>query len=168
MKPRPQLTRLRSYFAGVTEHVFQTKLGLVNPLLIDYVIELLVKFARCDSSFRIRDVQGKQLYQVTDMLGEASHRIGKARLAVHQHIGDFTLYWTGVFPESLNCFQSSDRADHLIDYCSTGKRSYKIASKIAGEDEPAESAVLEQLSHEFDICVYGLREVRRVWEHSNQ
>ena len=35
------------------------------------------------------------------MMVEAEARIGDARREVHRHIGDFTLFWTGIYPEAL-------------------------------------------------------------------
>ena len=39
-----------------------------------------------------------------------------------------------------------------------------VASTIPGDDPQAEEGVLRRLSHEFELCQYGLREVRREWE----
>ena len=95
----------------------------------------------------------------------ADERIGTARRQVHRHIGDFTLFWAGVYPEALRELQSPAKKDHFIDYCSQGKRAYRIASGIDADDsEGAPSDVLERLSREFEMCAYGLREVRREWE----
>ena len=43
-----------------------------------------------------------------------------------------------------------------------GKRAYYIASKIPRRsDDPPGNEVLERLSHEYDVCVQGLTEIRR-------
>ena len=54
--------------------------------------------------------------------------------------------------------------DALIDYQQQGKRAYWIASTIPVEKEAAPADVLKQLSEQFELCVYGLGEVRRQWE----
>lgn len=103
--------------------------------------------------------------QVAEMIVEANERVGTARRQVHRHIGDFTLFWAGVYPEALRELRSSAKKDHFIDYCSQGKRAYRIASSIeTSEPEDAPSEILERLSREFEMCAYGLREVRREWE----
>ena len=51
---------------------------------------------------------------------------------VHRHIGDFTLYMSGIFPQYLQRIKSSGMIHHgdfLIDYIKTGKRSYSIAKR---------------------------------------
>jgi hypothetical protein len=156
---------LRRFFAGLSEYTFQTQLGVADPILIDYVSDLLARFVRQDVAFRVRDLAGRPIVQVTHMLAEAEKRVGDARREAHRHIGDFTLFWVGVYPESLD--RKTSLPDHLIDYKTEGKRSYWIASTIATDEdteEAAPSGVLEQLSRNFELCAYGLREVRREWE----
>ena len=158
------LEQLQRYFAGLTESAFQTRLGVADPPLLEYISDLLVRFVHCDSIYRVRDLTGNRLDQVAEMLAEAEARIGESRREVHRHIGDFTLFWSGVFPEALRRIRSPLRRDALVDYCQHGKRSYYIASTIRDRDDDEQSSVLERLSHDFELCVYGLGEVRREWE----
>jgi hypothetical protein len=156
---------LNRYFAGIAEYVFQSKLGVVDPPLVDYVSSLLLRFVRSESIHRVRSLSGKPVVEVTEMLVEANARVGTARRNVHRHIGDFTLFWAGVYPEALREMQSPAKKDHFIDYCSQGKRAYLIASTIEAEPENEASApILESLSRQFELCAYGLREIRREWE----
>jgi hypothetical protein len=57
--------------------------------------------------------------------------------------------------------------DYFSDYCQQGKRAYYIASTLCTDDNADEGAVLERLSHDFELCAYGLNEVRREWEHKD-
>ena len=136
--------KLRRFFAGLSEQTFQAQLGVADPPLIDYISDLLVRFVRSDAVYRIRSLTGQPLAQVTAMLAEAEERVGEARREIHRHIGDFTLFWTGVYPEALTQLQCSSRQDHLIDYRTHGKRAYWIASTICSDDEQeqADSTVL--------------------------
>lgn len=164
MHPSRRPISLQQYFAGLTEQTFESRLGVADPPLVDYLADLLVRFVRSDAIFRVRDLAGRSLSEVADMLATAQERIGNGRRDVHRHIGDFTLFWTGVFPEALARLQAPDRRDHLLDYPAQGKRAYYIASTLGDEDTADECALLARLSHEFDMCVYGLGEVRRQWE----
>jgi hypothetical protein len=155
---------IHRYFAGLAENTFQTQLGIVDPPLIDYVSDLLIRFIRLDSVHKVRSVSGRPLMSVTEMAAEATARLGSAKRELHRHIGDFTLFWAGVFPEALR--RRTNDADHQFEsYCSFGKQSYLIASTIVtdGDDDPP-STILERLSESFELCAYGLREVRREWE----
>ncbi len=158
------LSTVRRFFAGLTEHAFHARLGVADPSLVDYITELLVRFIRADDVFSVRAPTGQRLNQVADMLDEAGARQGAARRRVHRHIGDFTLFWTGVYPEMVDRLRHAGNKDSLIDYRAQGKRAYYIASTIPVERESAPASVLQRLSSDFEICAYGLSEVRRQWE----
>ena len=85
------------------------------------------------------------------------------RRECHRHVGDFTLFWTGVYPEALGRLAGPGVPDHLIHYQVQGKRSYYVASTLEGGDA---APVLRRLSHEFELCAYGLSRVRREWEQA--
>ncbi len=166
MYAESRLSIVRRFFAGATEYAFHTRLGVADPLLVDYIAELLVRFVRSDDLYPVRTTRGQRLLQVTDMLAEAQHREGPARRQVHRHIGDFTLFWTGVYPEIAEGMRRGSK-DAFIDYQQQGKRAYWIASTIPVEQETPESDVLKRLSEQFELCVYGLGEVRRQWEQQS-
>ena len=156
---------LSRFFSGLCEYVFEGRLGLADPPLVDYLSDLMLRFARLDSVHRVRSLTGKPAIEVADMLFEAESRIGLARRDVHRQIGDVTLFWTGVYPETLPKLRAVETKDFFVDYCSQGKRAYYIASTIKtdrNEDTPNE--ILERLSQQFEMCAYGLGEVRREWE----
>lgn len=156
------------FFTGLAEHTFHTRLGVVDPPVVDYISNLLIRFVRQDAMFTVRDRKGRPLNQVTDMMLEAQHRVGVARRDVHRHIGDFTLFWSGLYPESLEHRQAPQKPDHLIDYRHQGKRAYLIASQIeADERDRLPSELLHRLSNCFELCMYGLREIRSEWERSD-
>jgi len=101
---------------------------------------------------------------VHEMVAEASERLGNARREVHLHIGDFTLFWAGLYPEALRD-GDSDTSGRFETYCAFGKRAYRIASEIeAPVAESPPSTLLERLSDRYDLCCYGLREIRRQLE----
>jgi hypothetical protein len=159
--PQPALLR---YFSGLAEQTFETQLGVADPSLIDYIAELLARFTHSDGVHAVRNLAGRPLTRVTEMLLEAEARIGTARREVHRHIGDYTLFWTGVYPEALPRMQAGHPGDAMFDFGALGKRAYFIASTIPADQNPPQSDVLERLSHDFELCQYGLRELRREWE----
>ncbi|ADB18463.1 conserved hypothetical protein [Pirellula staleyi DSM 6068] len=160
---------LGRFFAGMCEYIFQTHLGVVDPPLVDYLSDMLLRFVSNDTLCRVRDLSGRPVTEVAGMILEAEHRRGLAKRDVHRHIGDVALFWTGVFPESLPKLRRVDSRDFLIDYCSQGKRAYHIAATIETDrTEDATADVLERLSNHFEMCAYGLGEVRREWERRDE
>ncbi len=160
----PDRSTLERFFSGLSEYIFQSKLGVADVQLIDYISDMLLRFARVESFHKVRRANGRPATEVFQMLCEAEQRIGLARREVHRHIGDFTLFWSGMYPESLRRIRPHKSADGFLDYCRQGKRAYAIAAEIEGGSERPSSDLLQQLSDQFEMCAYGLREVRREWE----
>ena len=157
---------LRRLFAGITEQTFNASLGVADPPLTDYLSGLLSRFIHIEAIYRLKNTQGKPLEEVAEMMIEAEAMPPEGRTAreVHRHIGDFTLFWTGVYPEALERLRNALSKDRFIDYCAQGKRSYYIASTFEEDPYREEAKVLRRLSSEFELCAYGLNQVRREWE----
>ncbi len=159
---------LHRFFSGLTESAFFGRLGVADPPLIDYLAELLVRFVHISAIHKVRNLTGRRLEEVAEMLVEADERIGNSRREVHRHIGDFTLFWTGIYPEALKRKQSDVKKDRFLDYCAQGKRSYYIASTYRDSDNARQSEVLERISDQFELCSYGLSQVRRGWQRQDE
>lgn len=165
MHPEPQKFPLHRFFAGITESAFLSRVGLADPPLVDYISDLLVRFVHFDGVHQIRSLSGRRLIQVTDMVREAEQRLGPARRDAYRHIGDFTLFWAGMYPEALNSMKSAVRKDFFVDYCEQGKKSYRIAAMYRDDSGELDCDVLDRLSAQFDLCTLGLTEVRKELEH---
>ena len=155
---------IERFFSGLSEYIFQSKLGVADVQLVDYLSDMLLRFVRVDALHKVRRPNGRPATEVFQMMCEAEQRIGLARREVHRHIGDFTLFWSGMYPESLRKIRPHESADGFLDYCRQGKRAYAIAAEIEGGADRPSSDLLHQLSDQFEMCAYGLREVRREWE----
>ena len=157
----PETHPLHRLFRGLTETTFLDELGIGDPGLVGYVAGLLARFVPSDAIWSIRDGQGRRLDQIARMVAEAEGSPDDdRRRECHRHVGDFTLFWTGVYPEALPRLRSPDSPDCLVSFQEQGKRSYYLASTYRGD----EAQVLRRLSDEFEICAFGLSRVRREWE----
>jgi hypothetical protein len=160
----PESHPLHRLFRGLTEYTFLSELGIADPRLVGYVANLLACFVPSQAIWRLRDGQGRRLNEVTAMIVEAETATdAERRRECYRHVGDFTLFWTGVYPEALAKLQARGSADHLIDFRRQGKRSYYLASTLEDGDE---APILRRLSDEFELCAFGLSRVRREWERS--
>ncbi len=136
--------------------------------LTDYLARMLSEFAHFDKAYQITDLAGKPTSEVADMMNESSTLLNATSCVhereVHKHIGDYTLFWTDVYPESLHLLQNTLHKDHLLDYVQQGKSSYYIASTFDYGNFAHEARVLRCLSHTFEIIALGLQQVRGAWE----
>ncbi|MFM7242776.1 MAG: hypothetical protein ACKO40_01195 [Planctomycetaceae bacterium] len=151
------------FFRGLTEYAFHARLGLVDPPLVDYVSLLLVRFLRNDAA-TLGSGTSPATTDVAALLVEAAAtpEPDEAR-EEYRHIGDITLFWSGLYPEALQRPDAPARIDRLTAYRTTGKHAYRLAATLEPADAAAEKRLLEQLAEEYDLCVEGLAEVRRIW-----
>ena len=155
---------LRRMFGAIVERTFMQTLGVYEPGVTEYITDVLTDFAHFRQVYKIKDLTGRPLDEVGDMLLQADVRLlansFNREREVHRHIGDFTMFWAGVYPESLPTLQSQWRKDQLIDYVRQGKNSYAIAASFDYGDYRQEAAVLKRLSDDFELCLFGLSHVR--------
>lgn len=161
---------LRKLFNGLVEQAFMSELGICEPRLTDYLGDLLTDFIHVDCIYRLRSVDGETIREISRMEAEAS--LGpdisehERRRVINQYIGDLTLFWSGVYPESLRGRRT--HVDRLQVYLVQGKRSYEIASCLTRGDEHPPADLLRRLSDEFEHCVHGLQLVREGWQRLAQ
>lgn len=158
---------LRRMFAGLVEQAFCAEVGVCDPALTGYLADLLVDFTNVERFGAIRNAQGRRLEQIAAMLAVLSEETPpdatERDRRVYRHIGDYTLFWAGVYPEQLSRARTRE-SDVLLDYVAHGKRSYAIVSELAGEDDVPSRSLFRHLSEDFESCLYGLGMVRRGWE----
>ncbi len=160
---------LRKLFSGTVEQVFMSDLGICDHRLTDYLGDVLCEFVHVDQIFRLRTVDGAAIREISRMEAEAhlddSVSASQRMRIVNRYIGDFTLFWTGVYPEQLRPRVAC--VDRLGEYVLQGRRSYGIASELTSPNDQPPASLLRLLSDQFEACVHGLRRVRDEWERAS-
>jgi hypothetical protein len=159
---------LRGLFLKLTEMSFLGKLKWTDPPVTGYISNLLVEFAHTDNVFKIRNRRGEAVREVATLLYEAEILLNagsfeRERL-VRQHIGDYTLFMVGLFPEYLKRLKTGKilhHSDLLIDYVKVGKKSYRIVSEFAYGDFRDAAPLFKKLSENFELCILGLGYVKQ-------
>lgn len=150
----------------VWRHFFED-VRLEEPQVATYVTALLADFARTENLYRIRNVQGKRLEDVGEMLIESNPLLEAASFdrerEVRKHVGDYTLFMTGLFPESVAKARRARqlRLDAFVDFVRAGKESYAIVSSFNQFEYKEEAPLFRRLSENFELCVVGLNLVKQ-------
>lgn len=167
----PEHHPLRQLFGTLAEKAFTEKLGWPDFNVSEYVSTLLVDFTHTDQLNRIKNARGERVEAVVDLLYESEVTQGartfEREREVHRHIGDFTLFMAGLFPEYLKRIRTAGliyHKDFLVDYIKTGKRSYRMAAEFGLEprstEEQPSPPLFRKLSENFELCVVGLGFIR--------
>jgi hypothetical protein len=162
----PESHPLQQLFVELVGRHYAEEIGLRDPQIVSYVAHLLAEFCDAEELFGIRNAEGKPLTDVGDMLVESNPVYGPApsfdrERQVRKHIGDYTLFFTGMFPESINHFRlRRNRLENFVDWIKAGKESYYIVSKFEHFEYAKVAPLFANLSRNFEQCVYGLNLVK--------
>ena len=157
---------LRSLFTELIEKRLLGTAQLDDHRIANYIAGLLVDFCHVENVYRIRDTKGKRLEDVGEML-IASHPLLEGRSFIYErevrkHIGDYTLFLMGLFPEHIaRIHRKGVSLDAFIDYMKAGKESYSIVAAFNQFEFRDEAPLFRRLSDHFELCVFGLNLVKQ-------
>jgi hypothetical protein len=162
----PESHPLRDLFVELVGRHYNDELGLRDQEVTGYVANMLAEFCEVDQLFKLLNAAGKPMDDVGEMLLESDPIYGPApsfdrERQVRKHIGDFTLFFTGMFPESINHLRlRRQRLENFVDFMKAGKESYYIVSKFEFFEYAKVAPMFARLSEHFEQCVYGLNLVK--------
>ncbi|HUK23411.1 MAG TPA: hypothetical protein VLV49_02440 [Terriglobales bacterium] len=162
----PESHPLQQLFVELVGRHYAEQIGIRDPQVVGYVAHLLSEFCDAEQLFKIHDTAGRRLTDVGEMLLESDPVYGPAasfdrERQVRKHIGDYTLFFAGMFPESINHFRlRRERVENFVDWIKAGKESYYIVSKFEFFEYTKVAPLFASLSRNFEQCVYGLSLVK--------
>ena len=129
-----------------------------------YLADLLVSFIHTDRVFAVKNSDGVPVVSVSEMLAEGDIRANadsfERERQVHQHIGDFILFWSGIYPQFLRQLRLRIGQDLLCDYPRQGRESYQLVSEYEKTAMRPAAATFAKLSDGFEDYAFCLRVVR--------
>src|SRR5205807_5908996 len=166
----PESHPLRQLFEELVGRHYAEEIGIRDPQVVAYVSHLLTEFCDADQLFKIHDAADRPLCDLGEMLLESDPVYGPAasfdrERQVRKHIGDYALFFTGMFPQGLNHYRlRRTRMEGLIDFVKAGKESYYIVSKFEHFEYAKVAPLFRKMSQEFERLVYGLNQVKNELE----
>jgi hypothetical protein len=162
----PEPHSLHDLFVELIHRRFDQEIGLRDSEVQYYIVNMLAEFCEAEQMFKIRNASQRPLDDVGEMLLEADPIYGPApsfdrERQVRKHIGDYTMFLAGMFPQSINHFRlRRQRLENFVDFIKAGKESYFIVSKFDQFEYARLAPLFGKLSQEFEACVYGLNLVK--------
>ena len=158
---------LRRMFSGSVQHALFVDVGICDTQLADYLAEMLSSLIHMEEIYPFRDATGRKLVKLAEWLTDTQLQMSLSKKQrqriIHKHIGDFTLFWTGLFPEGLRRLEHVGAGDRLSDFLQQGKRSYAVASELSANNDEPPAGILQRLSEQFEFCMHGLNICRKDW-----
>ena len=162
----PESHPLQELFQDLVGRHYAEEIGIRDPQIVAYVSSLLAEFCDTEQLYKVHDGLNRPLNDVGEMLLESDPVYGPApsfdrERQVRKHIGDYTLFFAGMFPESINHFRlRRQRLENFVEWVKAGKESYYIVSKFEHFEYAKVAPLFATLSKNFESCVYGLNMVK--------
>ena len=157
-----QSVELRRFFDRAVRASFHD-LALQGDPAAPYLSDLLTRFARIENLYP-RGTAMPRLETVVDMMMEiqSAWQVDtpdfrpEHEITVRRHIGDYTLFMTGIFPERVRSTAS------VGFYVSQGKQAYQFVSEHARTDTRSGPTPYRRLAERFENYARVLDYTRRV------
>jgi hypothetical protein len=126
---------LQQLFIELVGRHYAEEIGLRDPQIVNYVAHLMAEFCDAEQLFKIRNAGGQRLADVGEMLVESNPVFGPApsfdrERQVRKHIGDYTLFFAGMFPGASITSACAASAWRILWIGSGRKESYYVVSKF--------------------------------------
>ncbi len=124
--------------------------GLAQPALVDYVSDLLTRFARVNVLFPFHNADGRPVETIAGLIlemqanpGNELPKPGRVRenLVLH-HIADYALFMSGLFRERLKY------RGQIAYYRDHGRNAFARCARL--EPDPPRAAVFRRVGHDFE------------------
>ena len=146
------------YFYVLVRQVLR-RAGLEDRRVADYVAELLAEFSREDRARCVAPGGAGRLDYFFDMLAALDRADDRTAFWIRAHIGNHSLFLSGVFPEHIRHRSQRRGAPGLSYYQNLGRANYRAASehRLAARYDLA--AVFDTLAEQFESARLALNDL---------
>jgi hypothetical protein len=164
MLESPVAPSLKRFFDRLVRRSLED-LRLGGDPVADYLAGLLARFARTDQLYALRGAAGERVETVVEMLLEVQrswefdqpHFNPFRERDVRQHIGDYTLFMTGIFREHV------ERRSSTGFYVREGKRAYQVVADLERSALKPDARLFAALADRFERYATALQYMKRVY-----
>ena len=135
---------------------------LGDKKVINYIANLLSLFVRTDRLHRIHRHDKQTHHYLTDMIQEAANADTRRQFLIYSHIGNYSLYLTGIFPQWIEYRRRyKNRPVSTQFYIDFGREYYERASSHTMAREYDLGEVFFRLSIMFEVYKEALNHLAK-------
>ena len=114
------------------------ELGVDDAGVTDYSAAMVLAFGRGDRAYRIGEHDENRYDYLVELVEEASRAAGERQFRVRMHLGNFSLWLTGIFPDYIATRRTRKGGPSLPWYEAMGRAGFLTASdhRLAGGLRP--------------------------------
>ena len=122
LRPSPALF----YYALLRRLLLE--LGVDDRAVTDYCAAMVLAFGRGNRAWRIGEHDENEYAYLVDLVDEAGRATGERQFQVRVHLGNFSLWLTGIFPDYIAARATRKGAPNLPYYEALGRNGFLAAS----------------------------------------
>jgi hypothetical protein len=148
----------RFYFYILVRHVFRRS-DIQDRAVADYVAEVLAEFSRSERTQCVIPGQANPLNYFFEMLTALRTADDRTSFLIRVHIGNHSLFLSGVFPERIRFRAEARGFPDLKYYEALGRSHYRMASDHQLAKRYAVAKILDTLSERFETTRRALNDI---------
>ena len=148
--PSPEL------FVCVAVRETLRRVGVTDSRLSNYVAALLHEFGLRDRAYRISPHDDQVYRYVADIIADIDQESGKRRFMLQAHLGNFTLWLSGVFPDRIAHRKHRMGGPDVDYYEAMGTRGFRQAASHHLAHDLDVADVYERAADSFPALRIGL------------
>ncbi len=125
------------------------EIGIDDRALTDYCASLVLAFGQRDRAWSIGPADEKRYGCVADLVAEAERAEGERQFQVRVHLGDFSLWLAGIFPDYIAARRARKGGPDLPYYEALGASGFRAASDHVLAARYGLGAVLRAVGEQF-------------------
>ncbi len=146
------------YFYVLVRHVFK-RAGIADRSVADYVAEVLAEYSRVENTRCVVAGQPKPLDYFFEMLAALQTADDHTSFYVRTHLGNHSLFLSGIFPERIRYRAERKGAPSLKYYEQLGRTSYRVARDHRLAQKYDLARVLDTLAERFRAARLALNDL---------
>jgi hypothetical protein len=148
----------RFYFYILVRNVFRRS-GIEDRRVADYVAEVLAEFAQAERSRCVVPGGSSPLDYFFEMLTALQQADDRTRFYIRAHIGNYSLFLSGVFPERIR-FRAEARGFPDVKYYDTlGRTHFRAASDHQLAQRYELAGIYNTLAERFETTRHALNDI---------
>lgn len=145
------------YFYVIVRRVLR-RTGIDGRSVADYVAEVLCEFSRIERTRCILPGRVEPIHYLFEMIAALESADERTSFYIRTHIGNHSLFWSGVFPEHIRHRAESRGGPGMKYYEALGQTHFRAASDHRLAERYALGPVLATLAEHFQAARLALND----------
>jgi len=145
------------YFFVIVRRVLR-RTGIERRTVADYVAEVLCEFSRLERTRCVVRGRAEPVHYLFEMIAALESADERTSFYIRTHIGNHSLFWSGVFPEHIRHRAESRGGPGMKYYETLGQTHFRAASDHRLAERYALGPVLATLAEQFQATRLALND----------